>query len=68
MSEPVPNGIADPDGARAALDLAEDDEKVAIVLGFGYLATPRDPSVRRPTSGARARTGGRCEEVVRSLP
>jgi len=39
-----PNGIADPDGARAALDLVDEEEKLAIVLSFGYPAKPRDPS------------------------
>jgi nitroreductase len=33
-----PNGIADADAARAALDLGEDDQ-VATVLTFGYPAT-----------------------------
>jgi nitroreductase len=37
-----PNGIADPEAARAALGLGEDDE-LAIVLTFGYPARERDP-------------------------
>ena len=40
-----PNGVADEPVARAALDLGE-DEKLAIVLSFGYPATPRDPESR----------------------
>ena len=51
-----PNGQADPDGARAALGLADDEEKLAIVLGFGYPARPRDPSARSAEQwSARAR-------------
>ena len=37
-----PNGIADEPAARAALEL-DDDERIAIVLSFGYPAKPRDP-------------------------
>jgi nitroreductase len=37
-----PNGIADEAAARAALEL-DDDERIAIVLSFGYPAKPRDP-------------------------
>lgn len=40
-----PNGIADEPAARAALEL-DDDERVAIVLSFGYPAKPRDPESR----------------------
>ncbi|HZQ66845.1 MAG TPA: nitroreductase family protein [Gaiellaceae bacterium] len=42
-----PNGLSDPEGARAALGLAEDDG-LAIVLTFGYPARPRDPHRRTP--------------------
>ena len=35
-------GISDEPAARAALAL-EDDERIAIVLSFGYPAKPRDP-------------------------
>jgi nitroreductase len=42
-----PNGLADPDRAREALGLGEDDE-LAIVLTFGYPARPVDPSRRMP--------------------
>ena len=38
-----PNGVADPEAARAALDLVDEDEKIAIVLSFGYPARPRNP-------------------------
>jgi nitroreductase len=40
-----PNGIADAERARAALDLGE-DEPVATVLTFGYPARERDPESR----------------------
>jgi len=42
-----PNGIADPDAAREALGLGEEDE-LAIVLTFGWPARPVDPSRRTP--------------------
>jgi nitroreductase len=40
-----PNGISDEPAARAALAL-EDEEKIAIILSFGYPAKPRDPESR----------------------
>jgi nitroreductase len=42
-----PNGIADPDRAREALGLGEEDE-LAIVLTFGWPARPVDPQRRTP--------------------
>jgi nitroreductase len=42
-----PNGIREPEQARAALRLGPEDE-VAIVLTFGYPARPRDPFRRTP--------------------
>jgi nitroreductase len=42
-----PNGIADPDRAREALGLGEEDE-LAIVLTFGWPARPVDPTRRTP--------------------
>jgi nitroreductase len=42
-----PNGQRDPEAARAALGLG-DDEEIAIVLTFGYPATERDPDRRTP--------------------
>ena len=38
-----PNGLSDPESARSVLGL-EGEEIVAIVLSFGYPATPRDPN------------------------
>jgi nitroreductase len=37
-----PNGISDEPAARAALELGE-EERIAIILSFGYPAKPRDP-------------------------
>jgi nitroreductase len=63
-----PNGVADQDAARAALELADEDEKVAIVLSFGYPARHRDPSAR-PADEWSARANRRpLDEVVRRLP
>ena len=42
-----PNGIADAEGARAALGLGDDDA-VATVLTFGYPERERDPERRSP--------------------
>ena len=40
-----PNALADEPAARAALEL-DDEERIAIVLSFGYPAKPRDPESR----------------------
>ena len=62
-----PNGISDPDAARAALDVIDDDERIVIVLGFGYAASPRNPSSRTPDEwSARARRRP-LDDVVRRL-
>jgi nitroreductase len=61
-----PNGVADDGKVRAALRL-DDEEKVAIVLSFGYPAKPRDPESRSAaewSSRARRRPLG---ETVRRL-
>jgi nitroreductase len=42
-----PNGQRDPEAARAALGLG-DDEELATVLTFGYPAQERDPERRSP--------------------
>ena len=55
-----PNGMPEPEQARAALRLGADDE-IAIVLRFGYPARPRDPLRHTPTSGAPAPTASRSE-------
>jgi nitroreductase len=43
-----PNGIDDEAAAREALDVTDEDERIAIVLSLGYPARPRDPSARTP--------------------
>jgi nitroreductase len=40
-----PNAMADEPAVRAALEL-DDEERVAIILSFGYPAKPRDPESR----------------------
>lgn len=42
-----PNGVREPEQARAALGLGGDEE-IAVVLTFGYPARPRDPLRRTP--------------------
>jgi len=50
-----PNGLADRDAANAIVGVAE-EESIAIVLGFGYPARPRDPESRTAEEwSARAR-------------
>jgi nitroreductase len=59
-----PNGIADEPAARAALGL-DDEERIAIVLSFGYPAKPRDPK-SRPAEEWSARANRRpLQETVR---
>jgi nitroreductase len=61
-----PNGVADEEAVRSALNL-EPEERVAIVLSFGYPARPRDPE-SRPAADWSARANRRpLEESVRRL-
>lgn len=61
-----PNGIADHERAAGVFGLAEDD-RVAIVLSFGYPATARDPESRSAREwSARARRKA-LDEVVRRI-
>ena len=62
-----PNGIADVDAARNALDASE-DEKPVIVLSFGFPAKPRDPSLRSAAEWSERANRKSIEEVVRWLP
>lgn len=62
-----PNGIADTDAARAALDLDDDEDKLAIVLGFGWPAKPRDPSLRTADEWSARAKRRSLDEVVRRL-
>ena len=60
-----PNGLQDPDAARAALGLGADDE-IAIVLTFGYPARERHPEQRTPEEwSARAKRKALDELVSR---
>lgn len=62
----VPNGIRDPDAARDALGLGADD-KVPIVLAFGYPAQPRDPTRRTAEQWSRTRDRKPLDDVVRRI-
>jgi nitroreductase len=62
-----PNGIADVDGARAALDLSDENERIAIVLGFGHAARPRDPSSRAADEWSERANRRPLDDVVRRL-
>ena len=59
-----PNGIADEPAARAALEL-DDDERIAIVLSFGYPAKPRDPDARSATEWSARANRRPLQESVR---
>ena len=61
-----PNGIADEQRARAALRLDE-EERIAIVLSFGYPARPRDPESRSAAEWSARANRRPLEEVVRRL-
>jgi nitroreductase len=63
-----PNGIADPEAARAALEITDEEEKIAIVLSFGWPAKPRDPSSRTADQWSARANRRPLEEVVRRLP
>jgi nitroreductase len=63
-----PNGVADGDGARAALDLAgEEEARVAIVLSFGRPARRRDPSARSPDEWSARANRRPLDDVVQRL-
>ena len=59
-----PNGIADEPAARAALELDE-NEKLAIILSFGYPARPRDPESRTPEEWSARASRRPLQESVR---
>ena len=61
-----PNGVAEEEPVRAALHLAE-EERVAIVLSFGYPAKPRDPSSRSPEEWSARANRKPLAEIVRRL-
>lgn len=58
-----PNGIADRDGAAAALGHST-EERVAIVLSFGYPARARDPESRPAEEWVRRADRKPFDEVV----
>ena len=59
-----PNAIADEPAARAALGL-DDEEKIAIVLSFGYPAKPRDPESRSAAEWSARANRRPLQETVR---
>jgi len=59
-----PNGIADTDAARHALDASESETPV-IVLSFGFPAKPRDASLRTVAEWSERANRKPLEEVVR---
>jgi nitroreductase len=61
-----PNGIADPDAARAALGLGEDDD-IAIVLTFGYPARERDPARHAPEEWSARASRKPLDELVERI-
>ena len=61
-----PSGVADRDTATGLLDLGE-DERVAIVLTFGYPARPIDPERRSPEEWIDRASRKPFEEVVSRL-
>lgn len=63
----TPNGQADPEAARAALDLTDEDDRLAIVLSFGKPSRPRDPSSRTPEEWSARANRRPLDELVRRL-
>jgi nitroreductase len=61
-----PNGLRDPDAARAALGLGPEDE-IAIVLTFGYPAHARDPMRRTPEEWSARANRKPLDELVTRL-
>jgi nitroreductase len=61
-----PNGIADRVGLNAALRLGDDD-KVAVVLSFGYPVKPLDPKRRSPEEWIGRARRRPFDEIVREI-
>jgi nitroreductase len=61
-----PNGVAAEEQARAALRLG-DEERIAIVLSFGYPARPRDPESRTASEWSARANRRPLDELVRRL-
>ena len=62
----TPNGIADQDAAAALLGLGE-DERLQIVLSFGYPARERDPSSRTSDEWSAAANRKPLVEISRTI-
>lgn len=62
----VPNGVADESRVREIIGLREED-KVAIILSFGYPAKPRDASARTAQEWSRVANRKPLDEVVRRI-
>jgi len=63
-----PNGMADPEGARAVLELVDEHEKIAIVLSFGYPARTGDSSSRSAGEWSARANRRPLDDLVRHLP
>jgi nitroreductase len=61
-----PNGVSDEEQVRKALRLDE-DERVAMVLSFGYPAKPRDPESRSAAEWSARANRRPLDELVRRL-
>jgi nitroreductase len=61
-----PNGLADPEAARAALGL-DPEQDLAIVLTFGYPARERDPLRRSPEEWSAHANRKSLDELVERL-
>lgn len=61
-----PNGLTDAEAVAAALGLGE-EERVAIVLSFGYPARPRDPESRSAEEWSARANRKPLDELVRRL-
>ena len=61
-----PNGLTDADRASEILGLGE-DERIQIVLSFGYPASPRDPESRPPSDWSARAKRRPLDQVVRRI-
>jgi nitroreductase len=63
----TPNGISDPDAAAEVLEVEDEDDKLAIVLSFGYPEQPKDPGSRSPDEWSARANRRALDDVVRRL-
>jgi nitroreductase len=61
-----PNGLAEPEKARELLDIGE-DERIAIVLSFGYPTRPADPTVHDAETWSEQANRRSLDELVTYL-